>query len=130
MHFYRRSAIGVSIVGALMVSACASIIEGTTQQILMTTNPPGAECGLYREQGLQIATIKSTPGSALIGKTKHDIWVVCVKPGYQQATYRDRSGLAGATAVNVIGGIFTLGISTAIGAAVDASSGAGNEYET
>ena len=69
----------------LALSACASIIEGTTQQIVVNTNPPGADCGLYREEGVRIAAIQKTPGKALIEKTKNDIWIVCVKPGYQQA---------------------------------------------
>ncbi|WP_085935113.1 hypothetical protein [Enhydrobacter aerosaccus] len=124
------SVIGTLAVTALVVSACASMIDGRTQQVLVTTDPPGADCGLYREGGLRIATIQNTPGSATITKTKHDISIVCVKTGYQQATYLNHSGLAGSTAVNLVGGIFTLGISTAIGAAVDASTGAGNEYQS
>jgi hypothetical protein len=115
---------------ALALSACASVIEGTSQQIEVNTNPPGADCGLYREEGIRIATIQKTPGKTLIQKTKNDIWIVCVKPGYQQATYLNHSGVAGAAFVNVIGGVFTLGISTAIGAAVDSSNGADNKYDS
>ena len=114
----------------LALSACASIIEGTTQQIVVNTSPPGADCGLYREEGVRIAAIQKTPGKALIEKTKNDIWIVCVKPGYQQATYFNHSGVAGAAFVNVIGGVFTLGISTAIGAAVNSSNGADNKYDS
>jgi hypothetical protein len=114
----------------LAVSGCASVIEGRSQQISVNTNPPGAECGLYREEGVRIAAIQKTPGRALIEKTKNDIWIVCVKQGYQQATYLNHSGISGAAFVNVIGGIFTLGISTAIGAAVDSSNGSDNKYES
>src|SRR5258707_15716564 len=105
------------------VSGCASILEGTTQEISVSTDPPGAECGFYREEGTRIATVQRTPGSALVKKTKADIWIVCAKPGYQQAVYFNHSGAALA---NVVGGIFTLGISTA----VDSSTGAGNEYQS
>lgn len=112
------------------VSGCASVIEGRSQQISVNTNPPGAECGMYREEGIRIAAIQKTPGRALVEKTKSDIWIVCVKPGYQQATYLNHSGVSGAAFVNVIGGIFTLGISTAIGAAVDSSNGSDNKYES
>jgi hypothetical protein len=126
----RFTAIGVLGAMGLAVSACASVIEGTTQQIVVNTNPPGADCGLYREEGVRIAAVQKTPGKALIEKTKNDIWIVCVKPGYQQATYLNHSGVAGAAFVNVIGGIFTLGISTAIGAAVDSSNGADNKYDS
>jgi hypothetical protein len=127
-----RHCSAIAILGAmgLAVSACASVIEGTTQQIVVNTNPPGADCGLYREEGIRIAAIQKTPGRALIEKTKNDIWIVCVKQGYQQAIYLNRSGVAGAVFVNVIGGVFTLGISTVIGAAVDSSNGAANKYDS
>jgi hypothetical protein len=77
--------------------------------------PPGAECGLYREQGIRLATIQSTPGKALIEKTKADMWIVCVKQGYEQATFYNKSGVAPAAFANVIGGVFTLGIATVVG---------------
>jgi hypothetical protein len=98
-------------------------MEGRSQEIMVSTDPPGAECAFYREQGQRIATIQRTPGSASVRKTKNDIWIVCVKPGYQEATYFNRSGAAWA---NVVGGVLTLGISTA----VDSSTGAGNEYQS
>jgi hypothetical protein len=126
----RTRAIGALGAVGLTLSACASVIEGTTQQIVVNTDPPGADCGLYREEGVRIAAIQKTPGKALIEKTKNDIWIVCVKPGYQQATYFNHSGVAGAAFVNVIGGVFTLGISTVIGAAVDSSNGADNKYDS
>jgi hypothetical protein len=115
---------------ALLVAGCASVIEGRTQNIAVTTNPPGAECGLYREAGIRIASIQGTPGEALIEKTKADMWVVCVKQGYDQAVYYNKSGVAGAAFVNVIGGVFTLGISTVIGAAVDSANGSDNIYQS
>ncbi len=108
---------------AFAVPGCASIIEGRSQEIAVSTDPPGAECGLYREEGVRIATIERTPGSVLVKKTRNDIWIVCTKPGYQQAVYLNHSGAALA---NVVGGILTLGISTA----VDSSTGAGNEYQS
>jgi hypothetical protein len=130
MFFRHSRAIGALGAVGLALSACASVIEGTTQQIVVNTNPPGADCGLYREEGARIAAIQKPPGKALIEKTKNDIWIVCVKPGYQQATYFNHSGVAGAAFVNVIGGVFTLGISTVIGAAVDSSNGADNKYDS
>ena len=105
-------------------------IEGRSQAIAVDTNPPGAECGLYREQGARLATIAGTPGKALIEKTKNDMWIVCVKSGYQQATYYDRSGVAGAAFANIIGGVFTLGIATVVGAAIDSSNGSDNMYQS
>ena len=65
--------VGALVVTALFVAGCASVFEGKAQQIFVNTNPPGAECGLYREQGARIATIQSTPAQALIEKSKNDI---------------------------------------------------------
>jgi hypothetical protein len=127
-HSFVAGAAGVGM--TILLASCASVIEGRTQNIVVNTNPPGAECGLYREEGIRIASIQSTPGKALIEKTKADMWVVCVKQGYDQATYYNKSGVAGAAFVNVIGGVFTLGIATVIGAAVDSANGADNIYQS
>src|SRR5882757_2471286 len=117
-----ESGVAVALL-TLTVSGCASIVDGRSQEISVSTDPPGAECGFYREEGVRIATVQRTPGSAVVRKTKRDIWIVCVKPGYQQAVYFNRSGGEWA---NVVGGILTLGISTA----VDSSTGADNKYES
>jgi len=89
---------------------------------MVNTNPPGADCGLYRE-GIRIATVQNTPGSALVNKTKHDIWVVCVKSGYEQASYFNKSAVAGATAGNII-------LGGGIGWIIDSATGADNKYDS
>lgn len=104
------------------LGGCSSIIEGTSQQIMVNTNPNGADCALYRE-GARIGTIQNTPGSGLVNKTKHDIWIVCIKEGYQQATYYNHSGAAGATFGNII-------LGGGIGWAIDSASGADNKYDS
>jgi hypothetical protein len=113
---------GAACIAATAIGGCSSVIEGRNQTIMINTNPAGAECGLYR-QNLRIATVQNTPSSALIEKSKHDIWVVCVKQGYQQATYFNKSGVAGATVGNfILGG--------GIGWAIDSASGADNKYDS
>ena len=106
----------------LSCAACSSIIEGTSQQIEVVTNPAGASCTLVRE-GQPIGTINPTPGSVLIKKTKYDITVLCDKQGFAQATYLNHSGAAGATAGNII-------LGGGIGWAIDSASGADNKYDT
>lgn len=106
---------------ALLLSGCSSIIEGTSQQISVNTNPTAADCGLYRLNA-RIAEVPSTPGAALIQKTKNDITVLCNKPGYQQASYLNHSGAAGATFGNII-------LGGGIGWAIDSASGADNKYD-
>jgi len=58
-----------------------------------------------------------------LSETKHDIWVVCVKSGYQQATYFNHSGAAGATVGNII-------LGGGIGWIIDSASGADNKYDS
>ena len=106
----------------VLLSGCSTIIDGTSQQIAVNTNPSGADCGLYRE-GVRIGEVANTPGSVLIKKSKHDISVVCVKDGYQQATYFNKSGVAGATFGNIL-------LGGGVGWIVDSAAGADNKYDS
>jgi hypothetical protein len=116
----RRAALALAAL--VTVTGCSSIIEGTSQELVINTNPSGADCGLYRE-GLRIASVTNTPGSATVKKTKHDIWIVCVKPGYQMATFFNHSGVAGATVGNVI-------LGGGVGWIIDSASGSDNKYDS
>jgi hypothetical protein len=118
-----RTTIGFCAVLAL--GGCAAIFDGTSQQISVSTNPSEARCKFMR-LGAPIAEIPSTPGAATIQKTKNDITIVCAKPGYTDATYLNKSGVAGATFANILGGVVTGGIAWAI----DSSSGADNKYDS
>ncbi len=104
------------------VTACSSIIEGRSQEIAINTNPAGASCTLIR-QDMPIGTVASTPGSVNIEKTKYDITIKCDKRGYEQATYLNHSGAAGATVGNII-------LGGGIGWAIDSASGADNKYDS
>lgn len=108
----------------LALSGCATVFDGVTQKITVNTNPPGADCALSRNSAT-VGHIAATPGSVTIEKTKDDITIICSKPGYQQATYLNHSGVAGATYGNIVGGL--------LGAAawgVDSSMGADNKYDS
>ena len=112
------------ILAALSIVAlagCSSIIEGTTQTLTVNTNPPGADCALER-QGMVIGRTSNTPNSIVVEKTKHDITIRCFKEGYQEATYINNSGIAGATFGTII-------LGGGIGWAIDSASGADNKYE-
>jgi len=105
-----------------LLSACSTIIDGRSQELTINTNPAGAKCELHRKD-LVIGTIESTPSSVYIEKTKYDIKVTCNKKGYQEATYLNRSGSAGATWGNIVAGGF-------IGWGVDSATGADNKYDS
>lgn len=106
----------------LMSSACASIIDGTSQEIVVNTNPAGADCALERE-GIAVGHVDPTPGAVTIKKTKEDITIRCTKKGYEEATYFNKSGSAGATFGNIVAG----GV---IGWGIDSAAGADNKYDS
>lgn len=110
------------VVALLGLTACSTIIDGRSQQIMVNTNPSGANCNILRN-GDKIASIIDTPGSAYIEKTKYDIRIECRKAGYQEATYLNHSGTAGATWGNIVAG----GL---IGWGVDSATGSDNKYES
>src|SRR5216683_1605237 len=118
----RFSTSGIIAAIAALCSGCSTIIEGTSQELYVNTNPAGASCGLMRE-GRQIATINPTPGTALVQKTKNDITVVCDRDGFQQATYLNHSGVAGATLGNII-------LGGGVGWAIDSATGSDNKYDS
>jgi hypothetical protein len=113
--------------GGLILSGCSSIVQGTSQDIVVNTNPGGAECKIVRE-GIEIGRVFNTPGSANISKTKHDITIFCDKEGYHTATYINDSGWeSGSGAAGIaLDVILTLGVSSAI----DSATGADNKYES
>lgn len=112
----------LAVASASLLAACSSVIEGTSQEIVINTNPAGANCDLIRE-GISIARVSPTPGAATIKKTKHDITIKCMMPEYQEATYFNKSAAAGATFGNII-------LGGGIGWAIDSASGADNKYDS
>ena len=108
-------AIGVS------VSGCATIVDGTTESISVASTPvEGASCRLTNTEGTWYVT---TPGNAVVHKTKNDLHVHCTEPGYGPGNLVAVSKFGGATFGNIVAG----GI---IGAGIDAASGANYYYST
>ena len=105
---------------------CASITEGTSQDISVVTNPAGASC-IFERQGMNIGSIANTPATLNVPKRKYDILIRCNKAGYQEATYLNHSGLTAVIAANVATDlILTAGLSSII----DSSTGADNKYDS
>lgn len=113
---------GIIVVGALALAlgGCATIVEGTSQSVAINTTPPGASCTVSRE-GAQISAVLSTPGSVKIDKSRADISVTCSKDGFQTQTVSYSSSFNGMTFGNII-------LGGAVGAVVDASTGANYNY--
>ena len=112
----------VAILGTTMLAGCSSIVEGRSQDISVDTTPSGASCSLIRD-GQTIGTVKTTPGTVTIRKTKDDITVICELAGYQKSDHLNESGTAAAVFGNIlIGGL--------IGWAIDSSTGSDNKYDS
>ena len=103
-----------------LLSACATIVNGSSQTVTLSTTPPGATCTVDR-MGARIGAVAQTPGSLRLDKSKNDLTVTCSKPGFQTATVTKPPSFGGATFGNIIAG----GV---IGVVVDAASGANYEY--
>ena len=100
--------------------ACATLVEGTSDNVTLSSNPAGASCTVDRN-GERVGAVSPTPGSVRIGKSRHDLVVTCNKEGYQPAVRTASSSFTGTTFGNIIAG----GV---IGVAVDAASGANSRY--
>ena len=123
MKFILRSGL---LALAVSLSGCVSVFEGTSQDINVVTNPGDASC-VFERQGMAIGTIANTPGLLTVRKSKYDILVKCNKPGYQQASYLNHSGVSATIAANVAADlILTAGISSI----VDSANGADNKYDS
>lgn len=109
-----------AIAALVLLTGCSSIIEGTSQELVINTAPEGANCAVER-QGNVIGRVNPTPGGITVKKTKYDINIVCTKAGYEKTTYFNKSDVAGATVGNII-------LGGGIGWAIDSASGADNKY--
>jgi hypothetical protein len=110
----------LAVLCLVSLSACSSIVEGTSQPIVVSTEPPGATCNLLRG-GISIGSVSPTPGTVTIDKTKHDITIECELANYHKAIYVNKSEVAAATVGNIL-------IGGGIGWAIDSASGADNKY--
>jgi hypothetical protein len=113
--------IGLLSLVILPLAGCASIVEGTTETVAVTTLPAdGAKCVLTSSEGTYYVT---TPGNAQVHKTKNDLAVECDKDGFAHASLKVPAKFGAATLGNVLAG----GI---IGVGVDAATGANYSYPT
>jgi uncharacterized protein YceK len=104
----------------ILLSGCATIFEGTSQSVSISTDPAGADCTVDRH-GSRVGQVNPTPGSIHIDKSKDDLSVLCKLPGYQSATMTESPKFQGTTFGNIVAG----GL---VGVVVDAASGANFAY--
>jgi hypothetical protein len=114
-----------AIAALCLLPGCATIINGTTDVVSVTSTPPGAACTVDRvttgAQNERIAEIQQTPGTVSIGKSRRDLLVSCSKEGYTPVAQVIEPSFSGTTFFNLLlGGV--------VGFIVDASTGANNRY--
>jgi hypothetical protein len=108
----------------LWLASCASVMSGTDQALTVITEPAGAACELTRD-GAKLGYVNPTPASITIQKGWDDIIVTCRKEGYE-----DTAATVASThdAWSSAGNVLVWGIFFPVAMAVDAGSGAMNEY--
>ncbi len=115
-----RWAVTGILLSSLVLGACATLVEGTDQTVTVLTEPPNAVCTLSQD-GATVAVVNPTPGTVSVEKSKDNIGIICEKDGYFNGAAALSSDFQAMTLGNILIGGF-------IGLAVDASSGAMNEY--
>ncbi len=110
----------LALLGLLLTTACATVTQGTTATIAVSSEPPGAICTISRE-GQPIAVVNPTPGTVTISRSTRDLSTRCERAGHLPGIVATPAGFQAMTVGNLLlGGI--------IGVAVDAASGAMGTY--
>ncbi len=110
----------LSLIAALSLSACATIIEGSDDQVMIQTTPPSsATCNLTSKRG----TYSGYAGNSIaVKKSRSDLNVICADP---RTGARGEGTIVSDVEPWAFGNILIGGI---IGLAVDWSSGAAYNY--
>ena len=108
------------VAAMLCLGGCATVIKGSSQDILIDSDPQGASCELTRS-GVILGQVNPTPAKFKVSRDKDALSVACNKAGYGTGRTTVESKFNGATFGNILlGGV--------IGVVVDASSGANYTY--
>jgi hypothetical protein len=111
-----RSCVAI-VATTFMLSGCATITRGTTDQLQITSDPPNATA----RTSLGHSCV--TPCTLTISR-KDELSVVISKPGYRDETVEVKTQVAGAGAAGfagnvLIGGVVGMGADVATGAALE-----------
>jgi hypothetical protein len=107
---------------ALGLSACATVKEGTTQAITLTSNVEGAMCGI-EQNGVQIVAPATVPAAHFIKRQDGNLIVTCMADGYET----EKVALVTGKSPLAVAGSMVVGF--AINAGFDAASGAWHESQ-
>lgn len=119
----KPNVIASAILPLVLLSSCASIVDGSSQSLSVNTvspsgNVPGAMCELDSNKGTWFV---ATPGTVTVHRAYDALNVKCTKDSYQPAVQTAQSSTKGMAYGNILlGGV--------IGAGVDMSTGAAYDY--
>ncbi len=105
---------GAGLACVLLLAGCATVTRGTTDVLVIETEPPGAEAIL--SNGLRCRT-----PCALTLRRDESVVVDILREGYEPVRATVKPRIAGAGAAGMAGNVILGGL---IGAAIDAGSGA------
>ena len=112
--------IAASAFGALLLTGCASIVNGQNQSVSVVTRNQGTEvqgakCSLTNDKGVWYV---SSPGSVAVHRSFGELAVSCAMTGLPDGTAAVKSSTTGAVFGNILaGGVIGAGIDVATGAA-------------
>jgi len=115
----RIMAVIFSSLFAILITGCASIVNGQNQPVSVSTGQvKGAACALQNNKGKWY--VPNTPGSVTVQRSYQDLHVACEKKGYTPADQKVASKTKGMAFGNVLfGGVIGAGVDMADGAAYD-----------
>ena len=119
----RHVAFIAAALASLELAGCASIVDGNTQSLSVTTLDKsdqefaGGRCSLTNDKGVWYLT---SPGSVTVHRSFADLVVACEAPDQEPGTTRAPSSTKAMALGNIlIGGVIGAGVDVATGAAYD-----------
>lgn len=103
----------------ILLSGCATVLNGRYQNVAVQTQPTAADCMLTNDKGHW--SVSSTPGLIKVHRSNDALHVTCRKEGYTTTTQIIDSHIKAAMLGNILAG----GL---IGVGVDDVDGAGFGY--
>lgn len=109
------------LLAAVALSGCATVVDGRYQNIELSSNAPGATCGIT-QNGVQVVEPTPVPATHTVRRRSGALIVSCEAPGHQPAT---KALVAGRNPLAVTGHLAGI----LLGAGADAAFGGLAEYQ-
>ena len=110
------------LAGTLLVTSCAAVTTGTSQNLTVVSEPAGAQCKLLRgDSATVVGLIPQTPSTLRIDKSAELMTIECTREGHETSrAYLEPDFQAMTLGNAILGG--------GVGLMIDAASGAMAKY--